>query len=748
MEILSLFQALENLSPSTVLDSESLLHDFRQFLLRGTPEQCLELIPLQYRPSNNATISIPQSSTDLSPTSPSRAPSDQLFPQLPSIVSPSRPKEPLPCTFSSCNSYDRLVGLEKRQYPVLAPKESLPYPPSSSNLDRRSAVININNGQFALPCRLSKKRKSTEANIDDGQGRELAVVWTEEQFIKLKANFNHGPWAITSCDELWGSAESLIDMSLAPGPRLYKLFKGSDSRITQSFFANRLSLIFVTHEVDCKTLSIKHTDGAKRKTKAFDLVAADHKCSVEEIKTLNRRGNNYIKMMEEVGAVILFELGKDASNLCEFRLRDDQRKLFAEWLQEKYFSEERIEKCIFAAKLILDGLTICGEGRKDYARLRKASSRLLNILRKYMTWGDDGTIHKLPKDHTPTHNPAHQTPVGHPGTPNQTENRRSTSSSSPIPGSTDNSPYYSGPGGSGAVECHNDSLSKQVCNGRQLSPIGELSLEEREAAQMLQQFQQSTSDPPRSQQLREVSMRGATRECSQVSANDHGGLVENDTDVPSHTRPIADSHMAQCTGSGQDSVPRMQHIDVTNDIVRIPPRPEEMTELVSVTSAAGNISNFEDNSFTFFEPHDPNEEPPMVSQSHSQNIPQGARLATSHLPIIDTTRYSQNMDGQILQGSQVQQLMTSYVPMIDTTQYSQNMDGQILQGSEVQQLMTSHAPMIDTTRYSQNMELMNSRIYSHNIQHSIPQRINISIQPQYIQEADGSYNQFSSFQSV
>ncbi|EER41760.1 predicted protein [Histoplasma capsulatum H143] len=140
-----------------------------------------------------------------------------------------------------------------------------------------------------------------------------------------------------------------------------------------------------------------------------------------------------------------------------------------------------------------------------------------------------------------------------------------------------------------------------------------------------------TCDPPSSQQLGEVSVRNATRECSQVSANDHSGLVENDTDVPSHARAIVDAHMAQCTVSGQDSVPRMQDIDVTNDIVRISPRPE----MTGLTNAAGNISNFEDNPFTFFQPHDPNEEPPLASQSHSQNMPQGAQLMTSHVPMIE-----------------------------------------------------------------------------------------------------------------
>ncbi|QSS60255.1 hypothetical protein I7I51_05052 [Histoplasma capsulatum] len=533
-------------------DYHILLRDFRQFLLMGTPEQCLELIPVQYRPSNNANISYPQSSIHPSPTPSPQGPSrERLIPQLPPIVSVQRPKEPLPCTFSSCNSYSLPLGTEKT------------YAPSASNLDCRSVAIK--NGQYALQSRVSKKRQSAEANIDKGQGRELASAWTEEQFIKLK-----------------------------------------------------------------------------KKTSTM-------------------------------------------------------RQFFTNWLRQKYFDKGRTKKCISSAKLILDGITTYGNASYTYANLREAPSSLLDIVREYVTWDDDGTLH--PKRIS-----------------NQIETRRSTS------------PTYSCPSGSGAHECHNASFSKQVCNGRQLSPTRELSFEEREAARMLQQFQQQTqptSDPPSSQQLREVSVRNTTRECPQGTSSDMYIASEQRVTMPEQSsllyevprliqlavpRPIVDDHMAQCTVSGQDSVPRMQDIATT-------PQPEDMTELVSMTNAA-DISNF-GNSYTFFQPHDPKGEQPMTSQSHSQD-----------------------MEG--LQDSGVQQLMTSHVPMIDTTRYSQSMEGQIIQDSGAQQLMASHVPMIDTTRYAQSMEqLMGSRIYSDNIQHSIPQ--NTSIHSQYIQEADGFYNQFSSF---
>ncbi|EEH06970.1 predicted protein [Histoplasma capsulatum G186AR] len=468
MEILTLSQVLEKLSPSTVLDSESLLRDFRQFLLRGTPEQCLELIPLQYRPSNNANISISQSPIHPSLTPPPQGPSlERLIPQLPSIVSVQCSTEPLPRTSSSCNSYNHPVGTETT------------YPPSASNLDCHPVVIK--NGQYALQSRVSKKRQSAEANIDKGQGRELTAAWTEEPFIKLKKNFNNVSLSITSCEKIWGSTDSLLDMSLpTPGLRLNKLLKGSEARTADAIFANRLSLLFMTHEVDHKTWSIKHPNGAKRKTRAFNLVAADQKCSAGEIKVYDRRGRGYIKLMEEVGPMIVFELGKEVSNLCEYHLNDEQRQLFTNWLRRKDFNKGRAKKCISSAKLILDGITTYGKASYTYANLREAPSSLLDIVREYVSWDDDGTIH--PKNHISTNNPSQQT-SSNTGTPNQIENRCGTS------------PTYCCPSGSGAHECHNASFSKQVCS-RQLSPIGELSFEEREAARMLQQFQQQLPQQP------------------------------------------------------------------------------------------------------------------------------------------------------------------------------------------------------------------------------------------------------------
>ncbi|EDN08465.1 predicted protein [Histoplasma mississippiense (nom. inval.)] len=131
-----------------------------------------------------------------------------------------------------------------------------------------------------------------------------------------------------------------------------------------------------------------------------------------------------------------------------------------------------------------------------------------------------------------------------------------------------------GPGGSGAVECHNDSFSKQVHNGRQLSPIGELSLEEREAAQMLQQFQQQTqptSDPPSSQQLGEMSVRNATRECSQdhTSSNDPTTLNTNESRPP---HPATDSNLFY-NGETTTDIPTWHNVifdpdaqDITNEV--------------------------------------------------------------------------------------------------------------------------------------------------------------------------------------
>ncbi|PGH33324.1 hypothetical protein GX50_03877 [[Emmonsia] crescens] len=99
--------------------------------------------------------------------------------------------------------------------------------------------------------------------------------------------------------------------------------------------------------------------------------------------------------MQEAGPAIIFELDSNVSGL--------------------------IEKCRLAAKIILDELIAYEQEDYVYAFLRGAPSRLLNMLRKYLSWKDNGTITLKPLSEL----------LDNPSQPsNQTGDSRSSSQSS------------------------------------------------------------------------------------------------------------------------------------------------------------------------------------------------------------------------------------------------------------------------------------------------------------------------------
>ncbi|OJD25256.1 hypothetical protein ACJ73_03369 [Blastomyces percursus] len=415
METRILSEILQKLSPSTVLDSEDLLQDFHQFFLRGAPEQCWKLVPTQYRLSNNANFSISQ----LSPT---QAPSqDQLFRRLPSIRPTAQlSKEPLLHTPSSLISsnlspqpYQQPTGIENQQYLTTYPTNSShltsssnayhqstdrcqsPCPTSSSIPFNQGAGVNQNNtlGPPNPPASQSpppfKKRRR---NVEMDKQRTWLVTY---QWLRLKMAFKDELLPTTSCEEILGPTEGLIDRTLPKGQRLYKFITKAAQNITKHVFAQRLSLIYSVHEIDKKFRTVNYACGTRLKTEAYKQVSKEWHCSLEGVKLWERRGKCYTKLMQEAGPAIIFELDKDVSGLL-------------------------------AAKIILQGLVAYGDYK--YSSLRGAQSGLLSILRDYLSWGDDGTIlpSNVPKDHISTNDPAHRMFVDHPGTSNRVESRRST----------------------------------------------------------------------------------------------------------------------------------------------------------------------------------------------------------------------------------------------------------------------------------------------------------------------------------
>ncbi|PGG95180.1 hypothetical protein AJ79_10210, partial [Helicocarpus griseus UAMH5409] len=203
----------------------------------------------------------------------------------------------------------------------------------------------------------------------------------------LQQAFKDGPFPIVSCEKVWASSENLIDWSLPPGERQYKILKGTQARKTQSTFADRLNLIYVTHKVDMKALKVCSCErGVGRKTCAFKMVAEEFHCDIDEVIRLDNRGRGYIKLMEGGGPAVILELAESVSSMCENSLPETQRQLFTTWLNTQYPEKERISKCNEAAKIIYEGLRIT-----QGPELKDSHSRLLDILRKHEWEPEDST---------------------------------------------------------------------------------------------------------------------------------------------------------------------------------------------------------------------------------------------------------------------------------------------------------------------------------------------------------------------
>ncbi|OJD13820.1 hypothetical protein AJ78_05762 [Emergomyces pasteurianus Ep9510] len=408
MEARTLSQVLQKLSPSAVLDSEDSKREFHRFFLRGAPEQCWKLIPAQYRPSNNANFSLPQlPSTQASSL-------DQLSSRLPSLR-PVLSKEPVlhpPSSLIASNPYQQLayrenlsscptsfsISASSSPYHQPAGRYPLPCPTISSNLSNPGVGMSENdtlppsNSSHEPQSRPPKKRRR---NFDTDKQRKSPVLC---QWMELKMAYKNEPLPTTSCKEILGPTKGLIDRSLStPGRRLYKFITNAEENITNNVFAQHLSLVYSVHEIEYKSLAVvDYAGGNKHITDAYKLIAEEWGCDLEKVKLWWRRGKGYTKLMQEAGPAIIFELDLDVSGLCEHRLRDPQRNLFIKWLQLQKFKENRIKKCRLAAKIILDGLITYGQEDYTYAFLRDAPSRLLDIVRKYLSWEDNGTITPKP----------------------------------------------------------------------------------------------------------------------------------------------------------------------------------------------------------------------------------------------------------------------------------------------------------------------------------------------------------------
>ncbi|EER41746.1 conserved hypothetical protein [Histoplasma capsulatum H143] len=267
--LITLSQALRRLSPSTVLDSEDLQRDFHQFFLRGAQNQCLKLVPPLFRPTSRQ----PQEEQSQEQSHKRRRCLNNSPIEAALLVKPF-PQPPLPA--------------------AQLPKESLP-----SSLPRADT---LKNGHRYT------RRQISDANGDTDKQKKSPTSNIE----RLKAAFIDGPFPISSFQEIWSSTESLIDGDFPnPGRRLYSFMKVIEERITKDFIANRFSLIYATFEVDYRTSKVG-SDYGKRKARAFKMVAKDWGCDVKEVKQVEKRGGNYIKLMRD-NLTIILELQHEVS---------------------------------------------------------------------------------------------------------------------------------------------------------------------------------------------------------------------------------------------------------------------------------------------------------------------------------------------------------------------------------------------------------------------------------------------------
>ncbi|OJD22115.1 hypothetical protein ACJ73_06540 [Blastomyces percursus] len=447
METRTLSEILQKLSPSTVLDSEALLRAFHEFFLRGTPEQ-FTAYSVSIAGSAHPTITF--NSAGSSVIHPLLF---DLF-QSPSPVAASGNRE---STVSDNVPYEFFTS---QQFLHLF---------QSLSSDIRSMAIAMPY-QFFLPFRSKSwgepdsppfKKRRRNVGVDKQDKSRVTGEW-----LKLKAAFKDK--LLPTSFEAILTHEGLIDSNLQKGRRLYKSITTAASNIANQIIAYRLSLIYSVHEIDSHS---KYVCGKKLKTAAYEQVSKEWDCSLACVKRCERWGKSYTRLIQEAGPAIIFELDNDVSSLCENgRLTDDQRKLFTQWLLTQS-KQNRFAKCISAANIILEGLIAYGY---TYPELRTTQSRLLNVLRVHLSWEDGGTIYpnkgltSMVSTDTNMFRFRSQRPCASNVRPGNLEpNRKQTQHIQ----STDNSPYYSGLGGSRAVECHNDSFSKQPVY--QNSPIGE-----------------------------------------------------------------------------------------------------------------------------------------------------------------------------------------------------------------------------------------------------------------------------------
>ncbi|KAJ5901788.1 hypothetical protein N7495_002316 [Penicillium taxi] len=259
----NLANALDALSPSDVQESPRLFASFRAFFTRGSPREFQKFLP------NPGAVSSDKSGPD---------PLCQCFKDSQNSQNIDAPK----------NQKSKTSGYKRKLSGVALHR--------SKSIERNSFTLQIQEAREFFAAKIS-----LPAELD----RLMRVFEGVLKAPRHTAYFYLGLWsAHRSC---------VFDTAGAMQSRIARLFQGRKliEQESQRFeFAGRLSLIFLTHDVEIiKAQDWKLAPGQSRQHAAVSSIAQHLNLNPEEIKKEWRRSRNYIRLLEECGPASLLELG-------------------------------------------------------------------------------------------------------------------------------------------------------------------------------------------------------------------------------------------------------------------------------------------------------------------------------------------------------------------------------------------------------------------------------------------------------
>ncbi|CAG8980234.1 hypothetical protein HYALB_00009816 [Hymenoscyphus albidus] len=373
-----LVRALSYLSPTDIIKSEKLEASFREFLERGTAENCWRLVPLLHREVFSARPKSPlgidvsnfppsNSSHDNSPSRASAAPQDTPLTAPPSsTVSSSNPiSEPT----SQCHSSPNTIISASTLSGAALLTEVVPRPASA---DASSS------GSNGIAAAYFEKILGHDKQI-----RVQRLVRTVRGLEKAAA------LPLQSYERLWSTKGKIFEGSeTGPSGRLCRLQRGRQ-KIRQGNgeyeCASRLSLLFLANDVDhiYSSNKLKLSSGRGRKTIAFEELAESSGISLNTLKDDYKKSRGYMQLLAEEGPGSVLEVGSEVTANWEKNLTKEDIRLVIQYREDKLPDLGKRARSLNApaARAIVDGLLAYGW---TYPEILSIRSELMKHVTPYL----------------------------------------------------------------------------------------------------------------------------------------------------------------------------------------------------------------------------------------------------------------------------------------------------------------------------------------------------------------------------